>query len=89
MQVRDEDGRLPLHYAASRCDIKTLKLVYLGDRSLVDAADKNGLTPLLCALQDGRTDSADFLAQNGANVNHVDVDGRNAIHWTVVCGQVR
>lgn len=37
----------------------------------------------------GKIENADFLANTGADAECHDEQGRNALHWAVVCGQVR
>ncbi|CAI2355234.1 unnamed protein product [Caenorhabditis sp. 36 PRJEB53466] len=88
VSVRDEGGRVALHYAASCDDINTMKLVYVADKSLVDVADEEGLTPLFQSIQFGKIDHAEQLVKFGANLHHVDYAGRNLVHWAVVCGQL-
>ncbi|CCD74302.2 ANK_REP_REGION domain-containing protein [Caenorhabditis elegans] len=84
----NEEKKVAIHYAAASGDLKTLKLVFLADRSLLDVKDATGQTPLLCALMAGKIENADFLANTGADAECHDEQGRNALHWAVVCGQL-
>ncbi|ULT86850.1 hypothetical protein L3Y34_006523 [Caenorhabditis briggsae] len=88
VRFRNEEDKVAIHYAASEGDLNTLKLIFLGDRTLVDVRDGTRQTPLLCAIMSGRIENAEFLANNGADVHAVDENGRNAVHWSVVCGQL-
>ncbi|CAB3398907.1 unnamed protein product [Caenorhabditis bovis] len=88
IDVRDDDQRSALHYAAEMCDVETFTRIFDADPTLLDSTDKNGYTPLLNAIMVGRIDVAEFLAQRGANVHHSDNDGHNLVHWATVCGQL-
>lgn len=37
----------------------------------------------------GNVDAMKMLLENGAQINHVDKEKHSAVHWAVVCGQVR
>ncbi|EFO99836.1 hypothetical protein CRE_18553 [Caenorhabditis remanei] len=88
VRYRNEEDKVAIHYAASDGDLNALKLIFLADRTLVDVRDGTKQTPLLCAVMSGRIENAEFLANNGADVHAIDENGRNAVHWSVVSGQL-
>uniref|UniRef100_A0A1I7TYJ5 ANK_REP_REGION domain-containing protein n=1 Tax=Caenorhabditis tropicalis TaxID=1561998 RepID=A0A1I7TYJ5_9PELO len=88
VSVRNEENKVAIHYAASEASLNTLKIIFVADRTLVDVRDGTKQTPLLCAIMSGKIENAEFLANNGADVHAIDENGRNAIHWSVVCGQL-
>lgn len=45
----------------------------------VNAADKNGTTPLMLAVKRGLSDMVEILLMGGANVNAVNTDGKTAL----------
>lgn len=59
------------------------------DPTLIDAQDSVGFTPLLIAVMAGNIDVAEFLLQRGAQLSHMDKDKHTAVHWAVVCAQVK
>lgn len=63
--------------AAKTADIPRLRDLLAKDPSLLDARDKDGSTPLHCAVWKGHEDVVVFLVQAGADVNaHNEND-----HW--------
>lgn len=88
VEVRDEEGRVPLHYAADTADLTTFQRILGLNRSLIDAHDEDGFTPFLVAAMAGKLDVLEYLADQGADINHLDRNKHSAVHWAVVCGQV-
>ncbi|VDM83657.1 unnamed protein product [Strongylus vulgaris] len=87
--MRDSEDRVALHYAAETMELDMFQKIFEQDPTLLDCEDKNGHTPLLMAVMGGRNDLIEFLISKGADINHCDRDGHSAVHWAVVCGQVR
>ncbi|CAK5035901.1 unnamed protein product [Meloidogyne enterolobii] len=58
------------------------------ERSLMDAQDQFGFTPLLVAAMAGNVSVLEFLIEQGAQLGQLDRDGHSAVHWAVVCGQL-
>src|SRR5687767_9892094 len=80
---RDENGKLPLHYACMNKDESAAILIikYLLDRgSHVNSLDNGKNTPFLIAVEKGCLETVKFLLDNGANINSCDCDGRNGLH---------
>ncbi|CAL2044307.1 unnamed protein product [Caenorhabditis brenneri] len=88
VKFRNEEDKVAIHFAASESDLNTLKIIYNAEKNLVDARDATKLTPLLCAVMSGKVENAEFLANSGADVHAIDENGRNAVHWSVVSGQL-
>ncbi|KAJ1364603.1 hypothetical protein KIN20_024726 [Parelaphostrongylus tenuis] len=86
--IRDPDERVALHYAAETMDLEVFQKILEQDVTLLDCEDRNGLTPMLMAVMNGRTDLVKLLLSKGANLGHRDRDGHSAVHWAVVCGQL-
>ncbi|XP_008212116.2 ankyrin repeat domain-containing protein 65-like [Nasonia vitripennis] len=81
LQARDCDGQTALHYAAMTGRIREAKL-FLKKGANSNAADNNGMTPLLAAAQSIKANELlPLLIMHGANVKARDVDGRNILHW--------
>ncbi|UCH62364.1 MAG: ankyrin repeat domain-containing protein [Fidelibacterota bacterium] len=87
VNAKDEDGWVPLHYAALRGSAAVV-------RNLLDAGaevnerceclnDKRGWTPLLLALDNGYDEVAKTLLATGADVNAKQNRGRTALMYAV------
>ncbi|RMY62881.1 hypothetical protein D0865_00193 [Hortaea werneckii] len=63
----DTAGRTPLHWAASRGDIASVKLL-LEWKANVNAVDKVGFTPLMLACRNGFSECVQLLIDEGADV---------------------
>lgn len=59
----------PIHDAASSGDLQAVKLLLTEDFSLLEKKDPNGFTPLLSACVAKKTEIAEYLIKQGANVN--------------------
>jgi ankyrin repeat protein len=61
---------------------------YLVEKGIdVNAADKNGNTPLMLASALGEVDMINLLIENGANVNAKNKDGETALSIAKAFGQ--
>jgi len=75
VNIKDNDGWTPLHYAVrDNANIVALLLAHGADAS---ARDKDGWTPLHYA---GNKDVTALLIGKGADVNHRDDDGNTPLH---------
>ena len=83
VNVKDVDGRRPLHYAARSVDenLKVLS-VLLGATGIdVCATDSTGSTPLHGAVHNKRYAAALFLLDHGASACAKDNDGKTALQY--------
>lgn len=71
INIADVRGATPLHRAASKGNLSTLKLLlqYLPNLT-VDCKDYYGNTPLHLACEEERTEEAKLLVQHGADLNN-------------------
>ena len=82
VNVRDDNGLTPLHYAV-RYSIGAVEILlkYGAD---VNAQDDHGDTPLHCAVDSMDSIGAvEILLKRGANVDAQDDDGRTPLHYAV------
>jgi cytohesin len=80
--VRDEDGRTPLHQAVLGNSLAII-LLLLEAKANVNAADKNAWTPLHFAAQEYLPDLARMLLAAGADPNARDDEGGTVL-WRAV-----
>ena len=82
---KDNDGRSPLHWAASHGHKNVVELL-LANKAELNAKDNNGGTPLLYATAGGRGDVVQLLLANKAEVNAKDKGGMTPLHWAASMG---
>lgn len=75
LQLTDHDKENALHKAARLKDKKFAHFVLSKDRSLLEAKNSRGETPLFIAINEGYFDIAELLIQTGATVNTTSNDG--------------
>jgi ankyrin repeat protein len=80
--VRDEDGRTPLHQAVLGNSVGLLGLLLEAGAS-IDAKDHHGRTPLHFAAEEHAPEIARILLGKGADPNACDRDG-NSVLWRAV-----
>ncbi|RMY75469.1 hypothetical protein D0863_02568 [Hortaea werneckii] len=74
----DTAGWTPLHWAASKRDIASVKLL-LEWRADVDAIEKMGITPLIFACRFGAYECVQLLIEEGADVRVTDAHGQTVL----------
>ena len=77
--VRDEEGRTPLHHAVKDNRLDIVKLLVESGAD-VNAPDNYGLTPLHYAVHCGYEKFVDFLLRHGADPNAKDIGGNTPLH---------
>ncbi len=80
--VRDDDGRTPLHSAVLGASVGLLGLL-LESKAQVNVHDEQGFTPLHFAAQEYLPEIARILVARGADVNAQDQDGSSVL-WRAV-----
>ncbi|KAK9447765.1 ankyrin repeat-containing domain protein [Limtongia smithiae] len=74
VRIRDKQGLVPLHRAASIGNIPMITEL-LKAKSPLDPADKSGWTPLFHASAEGHGDAALLLIRTGADTQKMDREG--------------
>ena len=73
------EGETCMHYAAFLGDVDAVKILFIEDKSNVNAVDGYDWTPLHMGAFHGHVDVVKVLIQNGADVNAVDCDKATAL----------
>jgi ankyrin repeat protein len=83
VRVHDKWGRTPLHLPSAYQSVEMARLLLDRDRSLVNAKDRKGRTPLWLACQEGCWGVVEWMLQQvGVNVCVSDFDsGRTPLHF--------
>uniref|UniRef100_A0A1X7TSE8 Uncharacterized protein n=1 Tax=Amphimedon queenslandica TaxID=400682 RepID=A0A1X7TSE8_AMPQE len=79
--ARDNDGRLPLHWATASRSVEALELLLKESQYNVDVTDGSDMTPLMWSCYNKNELIAKRLIELGADVHEKDTDGRTAAHW--------
>lgn len=80
VNVKDADGRTPLHWACRGVHFEVVK--YLADKGAdVNVKDNNGTAPLHSLAVRGHIEAIELLIRKGADVNIGDMAGNTPIHW--------
>ncbi|KAI8947124.1 ankyrin repeat-containing domain protein [Xylaria longipes] len=84
-QRKDDDGRLPIHWAASANQHAIVLLLSQQKTFDPDVEDDSGWTPLMIAasVKDGDA-IVDILLQRGADVNQKNQSGQNRPPFTLL-----
>lgn len=80
INARDYKGRTPLHWAATRGDESTVKLL-LDNGAQLNVQDEGKATPLILAASSGSVRTLELLLLAGANVHLTDIRGGHALHY--------
>ncbi|WVR03446.1 hypothetical protein IAU60_000437 [Kwoniella sp. DSM 27419] len=84
---KDDDGRTPLHWAATTSNLSITQLL-LGYHPDVEAKDSMGWTPLIIAAAAGQVEVVRELLEAGADVNAINEKGQTALHYAASKGNV-
>uniref|UniRef100_A0A0K0FLT3 ANK_REP_REGION domain-containing protein n=1 Tax=Strongyloides venezuelensis TaxID=75913 RepID=A0A0K0FLT3_STRVS len=85
---KDSEGRVALHYAAANSDVDTIEKILLKDKTLINALDVHGQSPILISAINGNIDGIEFFIKHGVSVDQYDNERHSIVHWAVVCGQL-
>lgn len=80
LALGDTDGPNALHYAAGCGCMEVCARLLTQCPRLVFQTDEKFRTPLLWSVHRGLVATSELLLQHGADVNHVDAKGRNALY---------
>ncbi|RHZ46084.1 ankyrin repeat domain-containing protein [Aspergillus thermomutatus] len=89
--VKDEDERLPIHWAVAFNHLPIVELLVAQKNFDPDVEDGSGWTPLMIAasLKNAEGDPIiDLLLRKGADVNVKSVSGQNALHFATSKGNL-
>uniref|UniRef100_A0AC35UGW3 ANK_REP_REGION domain-containing protein n=1 Tax=Rhabditophanes sp. KR3021 TaxID=114890 RepID=A0AC35UGW3_9BILA len=84
----DSENRVAVHYAAATDDIDTFEKILMKDKSLINASDNSGQTPIFVACINGNVTILNALIHRGVPVDQFDNERHSIVHWAVVCGQL-
>ena len=73
---------LSVHEAAARGYLESVRL-HLSRGTDIDVRDKNGMTPLMIAIANNRNGTAEFLIEEGADVNAVDNARKSSLDYAL------
>ncbi|KAI9757326.1 MAG: hypothetical protein M1815_001412 [Lichina confinis] len=80
---KDDDGRLPIHWAVSYGHLPIVELLVQTKRFDPDVEDESGWTPLMIASSLKEADElVDLLLSKGADVGWKNNNGQTALHFT-------
>jgi ankyrin repeat protein len=101
VNVSDDRGQTPLHYAVVSNSSKSPKLIGILTEAgaVLDNVDEQGQTPMIKAVASGAVrchnskinieGRLEILLKAGAKTNVQDVDGRTALHYTAKYGDTK
>lgn len=69
-----------IHEAAKTGDLQKLKKILQTDPTLVNNTDRDKMTPLHYAIDEGKLEAASFLIANGADIDAVNYKKETALH---------
>lgn len=79
---KDDDGRLPIHWAVSSNQLEITNLLVAQKGFDADVQDDSGWTPLMIAVSIKDGDKlVDLLLSKGADVNEKNNSGQTALHF--------
>ncbi|OCF41718.1 26S proteasome non-ATPase regulatory subunit 10 [Kwoniella heveanensis CBS 569] len=87
VNAKDEDGRTPLHWAATTSNLSIMQLL-LSYHPDLEAKDSMGWTALIIAAASGQIEAIRELLDAGADVNAVNEKGQTALHYAASKGNV-
>uniref|UniRef100_A0A673G7T5 Espin n=1 Tax=Sinocyclocheilus rhinocerous TaxID=307959 RepID=A0A673G7T5_9TELE len=85
--VATDTGALPVHYAAAKGDLPSLRLLLEHSPQVVNFQTKNGATPLYLACQEGHLEVVQYLVKDcGAEPSIRANDGMTPLHAAAQMG---
>jgi ankyrin repeat protein len=88
INIKDENGRTPLHFAATEGNLEAARFL-LDNDAVVDTQDNWKSTPLLLAISEeplvlDRASVVTLLIENGANIHGKDNAGNTPLHMAAL-----
>ena len=91
LDVADENGWRPIHYAASECSLEVADFIYSNGGD-INAEDNFGKKPIHIAAIEGKRDFVEFLLSKGVSINERDGDGSvgrwGPLQWAIHKGNL-
>ena len=84
--IKNSDGATPLHYAARRGCVDTLKLLIRNASSSVNCRDHSGMTPFHFACVSGSVTLCELLIEHKADIFARTVEEKNPLHLAALYG---
>ncbi|XP_062599136.1 transient receptor potential cation channel subfamily A member 1-like, partial [Saccostrea cucullata] len=72
LDVRDMDGKTPIHIAAENDNEAAVEALYSASSSELNDGDSDGQTPLMLAVKEGQYSTVKLLLSLGADISHRD-----------------
>ncbi|KAI9926349.1 hypothetical protein MW887_004113 [Aspergillus wentii] len=85
IDLKDDYGQTPLHYAAKRDFTDGIELLVNYEVS-IDSLDNYGFSPYLWAVIAGKSSATHLLLSLGVDVNSTSADGKSALGWAASLG---
>jgi len=76
----NENGRTAMHYAAQEGKTAIVRMLAV-HKQLIEAKDKEGVTPLMCTAETGFLEVCELLFKEGANPLATNESGWNPMHY--------
>ena len=84
----DDYKKKKLFKAIENNNIEEVKMFLDTYKDVVNARDKDGMTPFLCAAKEGSPEILGLLKKNEANVSATDEYDNNALHYACKMGRI-
>lgn len=88
VNIEDEDGKTPLHFAVRIKENLKFTELLLGENADIKAKDKNGVTPLFDAVIYDNIEAMKTLYDLGANYKLRDISRNTILHYAAASGNV-
>lgn len=85
IDLKDDNGQTPIHYAARRGHNEGIKLLADYGAS-INVLDSYGFSPYLWAVIAGNNNTVKLLLSLGVDINSTDMDGKSALQWAASQG---
>ena len=87
--VGDDNGDLPVHFAAETDQIRSIEILLQHCGESLDVANNNGETPLIKAAMKGKENIVKHLMANGAESSKATSNGETALHYAARNGHLK